>query len=177
MAAETLTGRRALTAFPAQGHGYGGALYSCWGAYDIAANVEDGDIFEMCKTPTGGNGFLLLGGWLMAADMDTGTEALDMDLGWAANGSASQATLSSPWGTSYSDSGYAASVSGLGNFGVWSGDGVTDLFAAGANYRPIVLTTGPLWFAKPTVIQIEAHVAAAAFAAGNVTVCLVGNIL
>lgn len=175
MTAETLTGRRARSTFPPQGHGYGGALYSCWGSYSIAANVEDGDIFELCKTPTGGNGFIVLGGWLAAADMDTGTEALDMDLGWAANGSAAAATLESPWGTSYTDSGYAASVTGLGNFGVWSGAAVTNIHAGG-NYRPIILAT-PLWFAKPTVIQIEANVAAATFAAGAVTVCLVGNIL
>lgn len=176
MAAETLTGRRALTAFSPEGHGYGAALYACWGSYAIAANVEDGDIFEMCKTPTGGGGFLALGGWLSGADIDTGTEAMDIDLGWAANGSASQATMVSPWGTSYSDSGYTASATGLGNFGVWSGDGITDLFAAGQNYRPIVLTT-PLWFAKPTTIQLEANVAANAFTAGTVTVCLTGLIL
>lgn len=175
MTAETLTGARAARKFPAQGHGYGGALYSCWGTYAIAANVEDGDIFELCKTPAGSNGFLLLGGHLSGADLDTGDEALDMDLGWAANGTSAAATWTAPWGTTYTDSGYSASPTGLGDLGVWTGDAITNL-TAGRNFRPIILPA-PLWFAKPTTIQIEANVAAAGFAAGSVTVCLYGNII
>jgi hypothetical protein len=176
MVAETLTGARAQRVFPAQGHGYGGALYSCWGTYAIAANVEANDIFEMCKTPAGSAGFLMLGGWLSSADMDTGAETLDMDLGWAANGTASAATFVAPWGTSYSDSGYAVSTNGLGNFGLWSGDAVADIMPAGSNYRPIVLPT-PLYFAAPTKIQITAVAASAVFAAGSVTCTLIGTIL
>lgn len=176
MTAETLTGARAARTFPAQGAGLTAALVSCWGSYSVAANVEDGDIFEMCRTPDAGAGFLCLGGWLATSDMDTGTEALDMDLGWAANGTASAATLTSPWGTSYTDSGNSASATGLINAGVLTGDAITDLAAAGTNYRPIILST-PLWFAKPTVIQVEANVAAATFAAGTMTVVLFGHIL
>ena len=173
MAAETLTGARAASTFMPQGHGYGGALYTCFGSYTVPANVEDGDIFEMCKTPAG---FLALGGWISSDDLDTGTEALDMDLGWAANGSSTQATFVSPWGTSYSDSGYSASATGLGNFGVWSGDAITDLKPAGSIYYPIILPT-PLWFAYPTKIQVEANAAAGTFTAGTMTVTLLGNIL
>lgn len=176
MVAETLTGGRAARTFPAQGHGYSSALYSCWGTYAIAANVELGDIFELCKTPSGSLGFLCLGGWLAAGDLDTGIEALDMDLGWAANGSAAAATWLAPWGTTYTDSGYTADPAGLGNFGVWSGDAIIDLMPAGSNYRPIVLPT-PLYFAQPTKIQVEANVAAATFAAGSMTVCLIGHVI
>jgi hypothetical protein len=176
MAAETLTGLRAARTFPAQGAGWASAPVTVWGHYAIAANVEDGDIFELCKTPTQGSGFLLLGGWVSADDMDSGTEALDMDLGWAANGSASAATIKTAWGQSFTDSGNAASATGLGNFGVWSGDAITDLMPAGTNYRPLVLPT-PLWFAIPTKIQLEANVAAATFVAGDVTVTLIGNLL
>jgi hypothetical protein len=176
MAAETLTGARAASTFPAQGSGWASSLVSCWGTYAIAANVEDGDIFELCKTPSTGAGFLLLGGWLSSADIDTGTEALDMDLGWAANGSSAAATMTMPWGTSFSDSGYTASPTGLGNFGVWSGDAITDLMAAGSVYRPIILPV-PLWFAIPTKIQVEANTPANAFTAGSVTVTLLGHVL
>lgn len=175
MTAETLTGLRARRTHPAQGSGYGSTLDGCWGYYSIAANVEDGDIFELVKTPTNGSGFLCLGGWVMSGDMDSGTEALDMDLGWAANGNASAVTMLTPWGQTLTDVGYSASATGLGNFGVWSGDAVTDIHAGG-NYRPLVLAT-PLWFAKPTMIQIEANVAAATFVAGTVTVVLAGKVL
>lgn len=176
MTAETLTGTRAQRTFPAQGAGLTAALTACWGSYSVAANVEDGDIFEMCRTPDAGAGFLVLGGWMSTADMDTGTEALDMDLGWAANGTSSAASIITPWGATFTDSGYAASATGLVNAGVLSGDAITDLMPAGTNYRPIVLAT-PLWFAKPTVIQVEANVAAATFAAGGMTICLIGQIL
>lgn len=172
----TFTAARAAQTFPAQGHGYSGALYTCWGTITVAANPADGDIYEICKTPSGSGGFIALGGWVAGADIDTGIEAMDIDLGWAANGTAAAATWTAPWGTTYTDSGYAASATGLGNFGVWSGDAILDLLPAGSNYRPIVLTT-PIWFAVPTTIQLEANVAANAFTAGAVTVCLIGNIV
>lgn len=175
MTAETLTGLRAARKFPAQGAGLTAALVSCWGHYAPTANVEDGDIFEMCRTPDAGAGFLLLGGWWALSDMDTGTEALDMDLGWAANGTSAAATMVTPWGQSFTDSGYSASPTGLVNAGVLTGDAITDLLPAG-NLRPIVLST-PLWFAKPTIIQVEANVAANAWANGNMTCCLIGQIL
>lgn len=170
MTAETLTGARAASTFPPRGHGYtGGQNY--WGSYSIAANVEDGDIFELFKTPSGSMGCLVLGGWLSAADLDTGTEALDMDLGWAANGTAAAGTWTAPWGTTYTDSGYTASPTGLINTGIWTGDAITDLKPAGSIWMPIVLPV-PLYFAKPTMIQLEANVAAATFAAGSVTAVL-----
>lgn len=173
MAAETLTGYRAASTFPRQGAGYATNTAAVWGYYNVAANVEDGDIFELVKTP---RMFLCLGGWVSMADMDTGTEALDIDFGWAANGTTSQATHTTPWSEVLSDAGYEADPDGLVNSGVLSGDGVTDLFAAGVNYRPIILPT-PKLFIHPTTIQAEANVAAATFAAGRMTVVLQGVIL
>jgi hypothetical protein len=170
MAAETLTGTRAALTFPPQGPGSASMCLPVWGSYAVPANVEDGDIFEMCRTP---GGWLCLGGWLASADLDTGTETLDMDIGWAANGSSSQATIVTPDGTSFSDSGYAADPDGLGNLGVWKGDAITDLKPAGLIYYPIILPT-PLWFAYPTKIQVEANAAAATFTAGTMTVTLLG---
>lgn len=172
MTAETLTGSRGSRYFPAQSNGYTSTPVYCWGSYDIAANVEDGDIFEMCRTP---NGFLLMGGWLTAEDIDTGTETLDMDLGWAANGNAAAESVVAPWGSTYTDVGYQASATGLGNLGVWTGDGTTGLLPAPTAF--MILPAKPLWFSRSTVIQIEANAAANAFTAGKVTVCLQGIIL
>lgn len=171
----TFTGDRAASTFGAQGHGYGAALYAAWGKITISANPADGDIYEMCWTPSGGDGFVALGGWFSAADLDTGTETLDIDLGWAANGSASAATKVMPWGEQLTDSGNAASVTGLGNLGVLSGDAVTN-YIAGATHRPLLLST-PLWFAQPTKIQLEANAASAVFASGDAMICLTGVLL
>ena len=51
MAAETLTATRAASTFPVAGHGSHGNLKRATGTYEIAAVVEDGDIFEMCRLP------------------------------------------------------------------------------------------------------------------------------
>lgn len=172
MTAETLTGNRAKDTFPVPGHGYSAAIYAVHGHYDIAANVEAGDIFELCWTPAK---FLALYGFFQAGDMDTGTEQLDMDLGWAANGGGSETYVDND-GTTYTNAAGSASATGLLNAGVLSGNGVTDVLTAGANWRPIVMPT-PLFFSRPTLIQLEANVAAATFAAGTASVVLVGRIL
>lgn len=183
MTAETLTGGRATKralkgAFSMQN---AGLMVPLFGWYPIAANVEDGDIFEMLWIP---RRTIIFGGQITAADLDQGTEALDMDLGWAANGGASTDTYTFPHEVgedadvaatdmTLSNAGYQADPDGLGNLGVWSGDGVTDLFAAGQIYRPIVLTR-PLYFSRDTKVQLEANVAANSFVAGDVTVTLFG---
>lgn len=148
MVAETLTADRAAAGFPVFEASGAGILCAAYGEYTIAANVEDGDIFEMCKVPANAT---VLGGWFYGADLDTGTETLDMDIGWAANG-----------GSGTYDS---ADPDGLGNLGVLTGDA----FAAG-NVSPVtglqyplsgVLAAGTLpTFTKETTIQIEANAAA-----------------
>jgi hypothetical protein len=158
MAAETLTSTRAAASFPVFKASGSGIVCAAHGTYAIAANVEDGDIFEMCKVPAGAT---LLGGYFYGADLDTGTETLDMDVGWAANG-----------GSGTYDS---ADPDGLGNFGVLTGDA----FAAGnvsnvtgLNY-PLngLFATGVLpTFTAETTIQVEANAAAATFAAGSISV-------
>lgn len=157
MVAETLTSTRAGAGFPVSSYAGAGVVMAAHGTYAIAANVEDGDIFEMCKVPAGAT---VIGGYFYGADLDTGTETLDMDIGWAANG-----------GSGTYDS---ADPDGLGNLGVLTGDA----FAAG-NVSPVAglvypfsgrLSTGVLpTFTKETTIQIEANAAAATFAAGSVS--------
>jgi len=160
MTAETLTATRGRKGFPVAGEGDGGSLKVARGSYDVAANVEDGDIFEMCRLPAGAT---IVGGWFRGDDLDTGAEALDMDLGWAANG-----------GSGTYDS---ADADGLGNLGVLTGD----VFAAG-NVANVVSYNYPLngllntgvfpTFTKETVIQIEANAAATTFAAGTISLVI-----
>jgi hypothetical protein len=158
MAAETLTATRAASTFPVAKPIGAGVLCCAYGSYDIAAAVEDGDIFQMCRVPAGA---VIVGGHVYADDLDTGTETLDMDIGWAANG-----------GSGTYD---AADPDGLGNLGVWTGD----VFAAGnvANvvgiHYPLAgkLLEGELpTFTRETVIQIEANAAGNAGHTGTVSV-------
>ena len=157
MAAETLTTTRAASTFPVFKAG-AGVMCCAYGTYEVAANVEDGDIFEMCRVPKGA---VIVGGAMYCDDLDTGTEALDMDLGWAANG-----------GSGTYDS---ANPDGLGNLGVLTGDA----FAAG-NVSPTVgliypfsgvMADGDLpTFTAETIIQVEANAAAGTFTAGALSI-------
>lgn len=153
MAAETLTATRAAAGFPVYAGKGGGSLCVAWGKYEIAANVEDGDIFEMCKVPADAT---VVGGWIMGDDLDTNaTETLDMDVGWAANGVD------------------AADPDGFGNLGVWTGDAVSDLKPVAGTYFPlqgVLLEDGPKTFSAETTIQVEANAAAATGGTGTLTV-------
>jgi hypothetical protein len=150
MVAETLTATRAASTFPvAQGH-TAGAVHVAWGTIAVAANVEDGDIFEMCKVPANAT---IIGGWLHCEDMDTGAEALDLMVGWAANGTD------------------AADPNGLMLAKVLTGDISVHLDVA-STWIPLqgVLTgAGPKTLAAETTIQVEANAAATTFAAGQMT--------
>lgn len=158
MVAETLTATRAAATFPVFKASGSGLMCAAYGTYEIAADVEDGDIFEMCRVPAGA---VLMGGYFYGDDLDTGTETLDMDIGWAANG-----------GSGTYDS---ADPDGLGNLGVLTGDA----FAAG-NVSPVagliypfsgVFAEGDLpTFTNETTIQIEANAASGTFTAGAVSV-------
>lgn len=154
MAAETLTATRAIEPQPYTPTG-GGALCCAYGTYEVAANVEDGDIFEMCRIPAGST---IVGGMFYADDLDTGTEALSLDVGWAANGVE------------------AKDADGLLVGGTMTGDA----FAAG-NISPtaglIYPFTGNSFvngdlptFTNETTIQVEANTAAGTFTAGAMSI-------
>ena len=140
MAAETLTGTRAAASFPVFKPVGAGIVCAAYGTYAIAANVEDGDIFELCKLPAGA---VVIDGAFWTSDIDTGTETLDIDVGWAANGAEN------------------ASAAGFVNSGVLTGDVITDTAPAGQNFRRFQLSTGPLTFTRETIVQAEANAAPA----------------
>lgn len=150
MAAETLTSDQAADTYPVFKPTGSGLCAVSRGTYTPTANVEDGDIFEMSKVPS----CLVVFGWLYAADLDTGTEALDQDIGWAGNGTD------------------AADPDGLGNLGTWTGDAVTGIKPETGNSYPFggkLITDGSVSLSAETTIQIEANTAAGTFSSGHMT--------
>ena len=152
MTAETLTTSRSASTFPVSAGSTHGQVMAAFGTYEIAAVVEDGDIFEMCRIPKDA---VVIMGWVMADDIDTGTEVLDMDVGWAGNGTE------------------AADPDGFGDLGVWTGDAVTDIKPEATIFYPfggVLRVTGPQHFSAETIIQVEANVASNAGHVGTLTV-------
>ena len=144
----TFTATRAAATFPVFESHQSGLLCVAWGAITVAAAPADGDIYQMCRVPAGAT---VLGGYVQADDLDTGTEALDMDVGWAANGVE------------------AADPDGFGNLGTWTGDVVANLRPEVGNYYPlggVLITTGPQTFSNETIIQVECNTAPGTFTAG-----------
>lgn len=148
----TLTGTRGADGVAVGGFGDGCNLKVAWGSYTFAANPTAADVVRLCWLPKGAR---VLGGYVQAADIDTGTEALDIDIGWEANGSES------------------ADPDGFGNLGVWSGDAVTDVRPEVGIYYPlggVLLTTGPQLFNEKTRIIATVNTAANAGGTGIMTV-------
>lgn len=148
----TFTATRAAGGFPVAGNGEAASLKVATGKYTISSAPADGDIWELCKVPKNA---VVVGGTLYAGDLDTGTEALDMDLGWAANGTD------------------AADPDGFGNFGVLTGDAVTGYKPETGTLLPlagVLITGGPKKFSEETTIQVEANAAAGTFASGTLSV-------
>src|SRR5574338_662989 len=77
----TLTGTHAVSTYPVSGAAVPtGVLQVAWGIYTLAANPSQNDVIECCKLPKGAT---VIGGWLAGADIDTGTETFDIDVGYA----------------------------------------------------------------------------------------------
>lgn len=163
MVAETLT--NSLMTVGAT-HGLSKTLKVWHRKYEIAANVEDGDIFELGYIP---NNIMVCGCVFVCDDLDTGTEALDMDVGWAAAG-ASDTYTDSDTGVTYTNSAASAAPAGFSNAGVLTGDGIAELHTG--NQR-IQFYPDPLFFSAETKVQIEANVAANQFAGGTAGVYLI----
>jgi len=114
------------------------------GIFNIATVLAQNDIVELVKLPAGAT---VVGGHLRAIDIDTGTEALDIDIGWAANGVEN------------------ADPDGFGNLGVWTGDTNNTFPLAGE-----LFVTGPKKFTNETTIQLVCNAAANAGGTGKVWV-------
>jgi len=147
----TLTAARAASTFPVGGFAGAGVLNVAYGTYTLAANPTIADVIQFCKLPAGA---VVIGGFLRGDDIDTGTETLDIDIGWAANGG--------------SGVGATADPDGFGNFGVITGDVVTELKPEVSIFLPLngTLKSGPVSFDAETMVQGVVNAAAAAGGTG-----------
>ena len=143
----TTIGPRAAVAFPAFKGDGGGAVMAAWGWHDYAANPAATSIVQLCKLPAGA---VVMGGEFFTTDGDTGTEELNIDLGWAANGVEE------------------ADPDGFCDSGVLTGDAITDLQAAGFNRRPFTVVPGKTTFSAVTTVQAVVNVDAATFQAFSI---------
>jgi hypothetical protein len=142
----TVTADAAQSYARVPGHGMGGNLKVATGTYEIASALSQNDIIQFCKVPAGA---VVVGGWLMGDDLDTGTEALEIDIGWTDD------------------------TDGFLNSGVITGDATTDVKpVAGILYQlqGVLLTAGPKLFSSETTLI--GTVVAAANAGGTGTITL-----
>jgi hypothetical protein len=148
MAAQTFTGSRAASTFPVFA-GSSGNTRAAYGTFTLTEVPEVGDIWQLCRLPAGA---VVLGGYFAATDIDTGTETLDVDLGWAANGAE------------------AADPDGFGNFGLISGDspGADVTNGVVANLRHLGFTSFPS-FTRETIVQAQCIAVAAAGGTGTIS--------
>ena len=153
MVAETLTGSRAAAAVQPSAVNGAGLLQVAYGTYPIlVAALEAADIFKMCKLPKNS---LVVGGRFHCADLDTGSETVDIDCGWASNGGGS-ATYTGSDGITYTNM-YdgSAAPAGFVNSGVLTGAVITSVLAAGNNLRIFPMTNGPIFFSEDTTVQLQ----------------------
>lgn len=144
----TLTGSHAASAYPVGGPGPANMLHVAWGTYTLAANPSVNDVIRFCKVPAGAT---VIGGFVQGADIDTGTETFDMDIGWESNGTD------------------AADTDGFGNFGVMDGDAVAQFKPVAGIYYPfvnIIQDSGFKKFAAETYISGLVNAVAAAGGTG-----------
>lgn len=144
----TLTGARAAANFPVPGLPRQGELGVAWGTYTLAVNPTANDVIRFCKLPAGA---CVIGGFFQGADIDTGTEALDIDIGWEANGTD------------------AADTDGFGNFGTLDGDAVSMFRPVAGIYYPfinIIQDSGYKQFSAETYVSGLVNTAANAGGTG-----------
>ena len=148
----TFTATRAASTFPVFQPG-GGQLAVAYGTIAVAANPVAADVYQMCRVPAGA---IVTGGHFYSADLDTNaTETLDLDVGYAANGTD------------------AADPDAFGNFGVMGTDTVAGIKAESGYYFSlggVLITGGPKLLSAETIITVTCVATAATFAAGNMSV-------
>jgi hypothetical protein len=148
----TFTATRAAANFPVT-RPASGSLAVAWGTIEVSANPVASDVYQMCRIPKGA---VVVGGYIYSDDLDTNaTETLDLDVGWAANGTE------------------AADPDGFGNLGVFTTDTVAGIKVEAGYQFPFggkLITDGPQSFSAETIITVNCVATAATFAAGTLSV-------
>ena len=151
---------RAAASFPVAKSHTAGAVNVAYGTYEVTVNPVIGDTYELCKVPAGA---VILGGKFYCDDLDTGTEELNLDVGWKANGG------SGTYDTVDAD--------GLADLGVLTGDSSASTFNLATATGLVYNMAGPHFgagdfptFTNETVIQVTCVAAAKVFAAGAMSV-------
>lgn len=146
----TVSAARAASTLPVAGHGFAGNMKAAWGTYTHASNLAAATVIEYCRVPKGAT---IIGGYWCATDLDTGTEELDIDIGWAANGDE------------------IADTDGFGNLGTLTGDVSVHLGVASIwiPFRGVLFTAGPKTFNAETVLQALVNTDAATGGTGQST--------
>lgn len=150
----TVVADRGAATFPKASTVGGGVVHFARGTYTFTANPTAADIIHFCRVPPRATVF---GGFIQGADIDTGTDALDIDIGWAANGVE------------------AADPDGFGNMGVLNGAAITNLKPETGIYRPlggVLFSTGAQFFTNETIITGTVIAAANAGGTGILHVCV-----
>lgn len=149
----TVTATRAASTFPVFAGSGSGSVCVAYGVYEHASNLAATTIIEYCKVPAGA---VVIGGWFRGDDLDTGTEEIDIDIGYAANGAV------------------AADPDAFGNFGVLTGDVTADVKPEVSILLPLngTLKDGPVTFTRETTIIGTVNVDAATGGTGTSWVCV-----
>ena len=128
-----------------------GFVHRVAGVFTITTALAQDDVVKMVRLPAG---VTVLGGIFQANDIDTGTEALDIDVGWAANGVDN------------------ADPDGFGNFGTMTGDVIGEFRPEAGLYYPlggVLFSAGAKSFTVATDIQLDVNTAANAGGTGIIT--------
>jgi len=146
-----LTAARAADTFPVFQSHAAGLMCVSMGTIALGTNPTIADVWSMCKVPAGAT---VVGGVFYTGDLDSNaTETIDFDVGWLANDDE------------------IADDDGFGNFGVQTGDAITELKTAGVwlPLQGVLQVDGPKTFTAETTLTVTAVAAAATFVAGQVT--------
>lgn len=148
----TYTTTRAGSTFPVASAAAVGVAQVAVGVYDYATNLAAASIIELCRVPKGAT---VYGGYMQLSAIEGGTEELDIDIGWAANGVD------------------AVDVDGFGNLGVLAPADTSVHVAVAGVWRPfvnIIQHPGFKTFAAETIITATVNVDAVSFTAGTLKV-------
>lgn len=149
---DTQTSTQADSAFPVFKPQGSRALGVATGHLQLTTPLDPTDILQMVRVPAGA---CVVDGYVKWTELDLAdTATLDMDIGYAANGTES------------------ASTAAFGNMGVWNAYSVSNLQPVTAIGHFVLsgdLAAGPVCLTNETIIQVYVNAAAAAWNNGSIT--------